>query len=530
MAAQADQSKKSAVTGESDLPAIAHEANSGDIPSDLSAVPGQSTDNNDSSKKRKKADPNSKPKKSVKTTDKAYAGVIVKPTPKVTVKKTATVTVEDSDIESDYYDRDEEEDSSDSSSDDENSHDKNENCEAEVEIDDDDYDLFEAEEEDTSNQTVLSTKIVNYIDKKFKKFIPMKIIKEKILDECPPPVNIQGLQIPEMDEYVHDIFKNTKKPLGTVIDANYKKLQEFTSNVMGPLSKLWAILDNLRKGDDDEQLDLHQCLRLMEQTVTLLGQVQVALAYQRRNNALFRLTGDTKKVKKLLKDYQEILGNSDTLFGDKFHKELQKLVKTKKSSVEIARQLAPQKSGNGKPQQQPFRKGPPSDTAGGQGKKVSFFRGGRGSQRGRGSNRGRGGYRGRGNGRPGKYISCLRTVNPCLRTGSRVETRSESGHSNRQTRFVRVFRVRQKHKLVSFHRSGASRRPDRSKPDLARPEGHPPHRGKNCVLPRQLEDSQSGPLNIEHGDRGNNTLLRDSTAISSEGHNFERPREQCDNR
>ena len=53
-------------------------------------------------------------------------------------------------------------------------------------------------------------------------------------------------------------------------------------DVIGPLGKMWSILDILRVEEEQgEELDL------VEKTITLLGQVNVAMACDRKQNILF---------------------------------------------------------------------------------------------------------------------------------------------------------------------------------------------------------------------------------------------------
>ena len=68
---------------------------------------------------------------------------------------------------------------------------------------------------------------------------------------------------------------------------------------MGPLGSLWLTLEEVRTGKSDANVDLFECLKLVEQSITLIGQAKVSLTYERRLAILYRLTGDVKKAKKL---------------------------------------------------------------------------------------------------------------------------------------------------------------------------------------------------------------------------------------
>ena len=93
--------------------------------------------------------------------------------------------------------------------------------------------------------------------------------------------------------------------------------------VMGPVGRLWLNLEEVRTGKSPEERDLFECLRLFEQSVTLLGQANVSLTYARRLAILGRLTGDAKKAKKLLSKYWSCLTQSQkSLLGKKVRQSL----------------------------------------------------------------------------------------------------------------------------------------------------------------------------------------------------------------
>ena len=60
------------------------------------------------------------------------------------------------------------------------------------------------------------------------------------------------------------------------------RVQSKVIDVIGPLGKMWSILDILRVEEEQgEELDL------VEKTITLLGQVNVAMVCNRKRNILF---------------------------------------------------------------------------------------------------------------------------------------------------------------------------------------------------------------------------------------------------
>ena len=198
------------------------------------------------------------------------------------------------------------------------------------------------------------------------------------------------LNTPKVDDYLGETFESLNKSFDKESDSALSKTQARISNVMGPLGKLWLNLEEVRTGKSTEELDLFECLSLVEQSVTLLGQGNVSLTYARRLGILGRHTGDAKKAKTLLSKHESCLTQSQkSFFGKKFYKALRTATKIRKSTKEISTHL----SGSSRPRHalfkgsastrkegfrqdtrashQPFRGGPPSRGRGG-GRSVSF--------------------------------------------------------------------------------------------------------------------------------------------------------------
>jgi len=95
-----------------------------------------------------------------------------------------------------------------------------------------------------------------------------------------------------------EIFESLNKSYGKESDNTLSKTQAQISNVMEPLGKLWLNLEEVRKGTSTDELDLFECLSLVGQSVTLIGQANVSLTNARRLGILGRLAGDAKKKPK----------------------------------------------------------------------------------------------------------------------------------------------------------------------------------------------------------------------------------------
>ena len=190
-----------------------------------------------------------------------------------------------------------------------------------------------------------------YLNDKFTHYVKDKAIQESVLHSNPFPEG-RCLNTPKVDDYLGEIFESLNKSYGKESDSTLSKTEARISNVVGPLGKLWLNLEEVHTGNSTEELDLFECLSLVEQSVTLLGQANVSLTYARRLGILGRLTGDAKKAKNLLSKHESCLTQSQkSLFGKKFYKALRTATKIRKSTREISTHL----SGSSRPRHAPFK-------------------------------------------------------------------------------------------------------------------------------------------------------------------------------
>ena len=258
----------------------------------------------------------------------------------------------------------------------------------------DTYCRFDPGEGDKHTFT-LNEDMTAYVTKMFTTFVADRKIKETITEEYPIPSGIPGLEVPKVDEYISDIFAAEKTDYGRSIDENWCKVQHRVLDVMGPISKLWSIMETVRTGDEDtEELDLFECLDIVEKAITLLGQAHIALPFYRKQNIVYKMTRDKKKTRTLLKQLDtSTLKSFEFLFGKQFYKKLHKSARVRKQSKEISSQLGEAKpkqprgrgrggGGNGGNGSQPFQTGPSPGGRGGGGRKITFTKKGRGSNRG----------------------------------------------------------------------------------------------------------------------------------------------------
>ena len=164
--------------------------------------------------------------------------------------------------------------------------------------DDAEYTRFDTDSK-ARQKLVLTQGMEEYLSDKFTHYVKPKAIQDSVLDSNPLP-EVNCLNTPKVDDYLGEIFESLNKSYGKDSDGTLSKTQARISNIMGPLGRLWLNLEEVRAGKSSEELDLFECLRLVEQSVTLLGQANVSLTYARRLTILGRLTGDAKKPESCL--------------------------------------------------------------------------------------------------------------------------------------------------------------------------------------------------------------------------------------
>ena len=194
----------------------------------------------------------------------------------------------------------------------------------------------------------LPSSMVEYVNHHFNANIPDKDNEEQLLTENPVPSNPQ--QLKPLDNLIRSLLL----PFQTVTtsDCQMERFQGKILDVMGPLSRLWKGLEDLRKASSDEavEISVDKFVTIVEQVILLLGQVSLSLSYTRPLNILKMITNDLRKAEAVLKKNENILKESEThLFGKKFRSHIMEIEKSRKKSLEAFKDVGEKKS--------PFRKG-----------------------------------------------------------------------------------------------------------------------------------------------------------------------------
>ena len=181
----------------------------------------------------------------------------------------------------------------------------------------------------------LPKSMANYANKYFEEYVPEDSLKEVILCQNPVPDNLDNVK--KLDDFLRDILKEKRKTNEQNIENVLEKLQRKTVDVMGPLSKLWNILEGAKGAEEDAvQISINDLLHYVEQTVLLLGQSSNAITYHRRLNVLGSVMNSQYQVKSMLKEKASLLQKHDEyLFGKKFRNHIADTIKSKKQTKEI---------------------------------------------------------------------------------------------------------------------------------------------------------------------------------------------------
>ena len=193
----------------------------------------------------------------------------------------------------------------------------------------------------------LPTDVAEYTNTHFETYVKEAYLKQQILTENPVPDNLD--QVKKLDDFVCDILKDKRTQKDLDMDSTFEKIQSKNACVMGPLSKLWMLVEEARRSKEKQiPIDLDNIRAYTEQTVLLLGQASNYITYFRRYNILAALNCPAQQSKEMLREEVDLLQWHDrNLFGKKFSEHLLASAKSKKQVIEIFAE-------KGKKKQSPF--------------------------------------------------------------------------------------------------------------------------------------------------------------------------------
>ena len=94
-------------------------------------------------------------------------------------------------------------------------------------------------------------------------------------------------QVKKFDDFVGDILKYKHEQKHLDMNFIFEKNQSKNASVMGPLSKLWMLVEDARKSKEKQiPIDLDNITAYIEKTVLLLGQSSNCIIFFGRYNIL----------------------------------------------------------------------------------------------------------------------------------------------------------------------------------------------------------------------------------------------------
>ena len=168
--------------------------------------------------------------------------------------------------------------------------------------------------------------MLGYVIEHFEKYIKESDLQETMLDDNPVPEKIGGPKT--IDDYLKEMLLEANKSRELEQDRTLEKIQQKVLNIMGPLSKLWVVMDEVKCSGKSGRMSLEDLSTAIEQTVVLVGQCSQSITYQQRHNVLTSLLQDPRKSTSILRE------ESDSLFekSNKYLTQNSKNISTKRQS------------------------------------------------------------------------------------------------------------------------------------------------------------------------------------------------------
>ena len=109
--------------------------------------------------------------------------------------------------------------------------------------------------------------MANYANDNSEKYIPEKDVKEAILIKTPRPENLDPVK--KLDDYLQELLKQKKRPQDIAIDNTLEKVHDKVLDIMGPLSKLWVMVEQVNSGsasDSSSTVEMETVLELLKKS------------------------------------------------------------------------------------------------------------------------------------------------------------------------------------------------------------------------------------------------------------------------
>ena len=136
-----------------------------------------------------------------------------------------------------------------------------------------------------------------YCRKYFFLHLTEESVERNILDDSPVPAN-DFCAPPNADDFIEDLVDYNWLKFLKLQDKSLTFIQKKMTQIMGPLAKIWMAIDGARKWQEqNNDFTVIDMLKLVEQTVILVGQANATCLYERRLNFLSKIMKGVKKAK-----------------------------------------------------------------------------------------------------------------------------------------------------------------------------------------------------------------------------------------
>ena len=248
----------------------------------------------------------------------------------------------------------------------------------------DDFELFKPKRKNQRHMWALPGQLAEYFNDYTREFFEDDDLRDEegnpIKEVHPVPENIQ--KVPKLDTFIEQMWQKDSKKFLTENDHDVSRIQERIRDVMGPLSRVWLTLEEVKK-DINIAVNIDELAELTQLSVLLLAQASNSATYKRRVDAMKHAHGSRQAATGAIKKHSDILIKSgNDLFGQEFKKFNKSTVKETKVAGELLGKSSSSSSSGKKftkrrereDQDQPFRNAPSSSGT------SRFNRGGRGGR------------------------------------------------------------------------------------------------------------------------------------------------------
>ena len=106
-----------------------------------------------------------------------------------------------------------------------------------------------------------ATEMINW-----EEYIPEKDVKEATVIKIPGPENLNPVK--KLDDYLQELLKQKKRTQDIAIDKSLEKVQDKILHIIGPLWKLWAIVEQMNSGSGSSSIaEMDPVLETLRKTV-----------------------------------------------------------------------------------------------------------------------------------------------------------------------------------------------------------------------------------------------------------------------